>query len=108
MERKFIAILSCLDHPSRAIREALKEKGLYVYDMRYWDEGLGNTLEPRVVVNYGGSVVTNFEITNWDSDDEYGKDIYDMDAWIKKNGIEQKDFDPDLAKIVQEIVDSMR
>ena len=108
MEQKFIAILSCLDHPSKAIREALKEKGLYVYDMRYWDEGLGNTLEPRVVVNYGGSVVTNFEITNWDSDDEYGKDIYDMYAWIKKNGIEQKDFDPDLAKVVQEIIDSMQ
>ena len=41
-------------------------------------------------------------------ENEYGKDIYDMYAWIKKNGIEQKDFDPDLAKVVQEIIDSMQ
>lgn len=109
MEQKFIATLSCLDHPNKAIREALKEKGLYVYDMRSWDEDLGNTLEPRVVVNYGGSVVTNFEITNWDIDNESDKVIYDMYAWIEKNDIEQKEEDdPDLTKIVQEIIDSMQ
>lgn len=109
MEQKFIAIVDCLDHPNKAIREALKEKGLYVYDMRYWDEGLGNTLEPWVVVNYGGSVVTNFEITNWDFDDGHDKFINDMYAWIEKNDIEQKETgDPDLEKIVQEIIDSIQ
>ena len=108
MEQKFIAIVDCLNHPNKAIREALKEKGFYVYDMRYWDEGLGNTLEPWVVVNYGGSVVTNFEITDWDIDDEYGKAINDMYAWIEKNDIEQKESgDPDLEKAVQEIIDSI-
>ena len=107
MERKFIAILSCLDHPSRAIREALKEKGLYVYDMRYWDQGLGNTIEPRVVVNYGGSVVTNFEITDWDIDEEHWRAINDMDAWIKKNDVGLR-YDADLEKTVQEIINSIQ
>lgn len=107
MEQKFIAIVSCLDHPNKAIREALKEKGLYVYDTRYWDAGLGNTIEPRVVVNYGGSVVTNFEITDWDIDDEHFKVINDMDAWIKKNDVELK-YDSDLTKFVQGIIDSIQ
>lgn len=108
MAQKFIAILDCLWHPNRAIREALKEKGLYVYDMRSWDEGCGNTIEPRVVVNYEGSVVTNFEITNWDIDDEHGKVINDMYNWVEKNDIEQKDFDAELEKIAQEVIDSMQ
>ena len=104
---KFIAILDCLWHPKKIVRDALKEKGLYVYDMRSWDEGCGNTLEPFVMVNYEGSVVTNFEITNWDIDDEHGKVINDMYDWVEKNDIEQRDFDVELEKIAQEIISSL-
>lgn len=101
---KFIAIIDCLWHPSLAVRSILKEHGLYVYDMRSWDSGFGCTLEPVVVVNYEGSVVTNFEITNWDIVDSHGKCINNMDKWIEKNKIERKDFNPELEKQVKDII----
>ena len=106
--KKFIAALDCIWRPSKAVREALKEEGLYVYDMRSWDEGLGNTLEPRVVINYEGSVVTNFAITDWDIDDEHGKVINDMSDWIEKNDVEQRDYDVELEKIVKDIIDCVK
>lgn len=104
---KFIAIIDALWHPKSNVREALKAQGLYVYDMRSWDEGFGCTLEPRVVVNYEGSVVTNFEITNWDIDDEHGKVINDKYQWEEDNNILVKDFDPDLEKQVSDILKSL-
>ena len=106
-EEKFIAIVDSLWHPNKTIRDALKEKGLYVYDMRTWDEGCGNTIEPRVVVNYEGSVVTNFEITSWDCDDEYGKAIDDMYDWVEKNNVVQRDFDEELEKLIQDIINKI-
>ena len=99
---KFIAIIDALWHPTREERNKLKEQGLHVYDMRTWDTGRGNTLEPVVIVNYEGSVVTNFEITNWD--DTEHKDIYDMYKWIEQNDIEDKSFDSELERKVKEVL----
>lgn len=99
---KFIAIIDALWHPKREERNKLKEQGLHVYDMRSWDSGAGNTLEEFVLVNYEGSVVTNFEITNWD--DKEHKDIYDMYKWIEENDIEDRSFDVNLENKVKEIL----
>lgn len=104
MEERFIALVDTLYHPNKEIREGFKKKGLYVYDMRDWDEGCGNTIEPVVRVNYLGSVVTNFEITNWDSDDEHGKVIYDMDEWIEKNQIKYKSYDKELEELAKQLM----
>lgn len=98
---KFIGIVDCLWHPSGNVRDELRKHGLYVYDMRSWDEGCGNTLEKFVVVNYEGSVVTNFEITDWD----YDNVINDEELWRKNHPeVESRDFDTELEKTVQDII----
>ena len=109
MAKPYIAILDCLWHPKWAERDALREKGFYVYDMRTWDEGCGNSLETVVIVNYEGSVVTNFEITDWDLDEGNRKTIFDMYAWLDDHPeIEQRNFDTDLEKQVQEILNTVK
>lgn len=105
MEKKLIYIENlALWHPSREVRETLKKESLYVYDTRTWDEGNGRTLEPFVFVNYEGSMVANFEITNWDIDDERGKCINDMDAWAQANNVTIVPYDEELEERVKIIL----
>lgn len=105
MEGKFIAVVDLLWHPKWVVREALAERGLHVLDMRSWDSGNGNSLEEWVCVNYIGSVVVNFEITDWDENDEKGKAIFDMAKWLKKHPeVENRDFDSEIEKMVTTIL----
>ena len=107
--KQFIAIIDALWHPNQSVREALKKIGLHVYDMRSWDEGGGVTLEPFVFVNYEGSVVTNFEITDWDLQIGNRPVINDMYKWIDKHDeIEQRDFDPELEKKIANIIKELQ
>ena len=102
--KRFIAQLDCIWRLRTDEREVLKRNGYYVYDLRSWDTGNGNTIEPRVVVNYEGSVITNFEITNWDINDEHGKVINDMYKWVEDNDIEERDFDSELENQIRKIL----
>jgi len=105
MEGKFIAIVDSLWHPKRAVREVLAQNGLYVLDMRSWDTGIGNSLENFVVVNYEGSVVVNFEITDWDENENGRQAIFDMAKWLKKHPeVENRDFDNEIEKMVNTIL----
>lgn len=105
MEKKLTYLENlALWHPSHEVREVLKKEGLYVYDTRTWDEGNGRTLEPFAVVNYEGSMVANFEITNWDIDDEHGKCINDMDAWAQANNVVIVPYDKELEERVKDIL----
>ena len=72
--------------------------------MRTWDEGNGRTLETFVFVNYEGSMVANFEITNWDVDDERGKCIIDMDTWARANNVAIVPYDRELEERVRKIL----
>lgn len=105
MEEKFIAIVDSLWHPKRAVRELLAQNGLRVLDMRSWDTGIGNSLENFVVVNYEGSVVVNFEITDWDENENGRQAIYDMGEWLKKHPeIEIRHFDSKIEEKVNTIL----
>ena len=105
MEEKFIAIVDSLWHPNEAIRKLLAQNGLFVLDMRSWDEGGGNSLESFVVVNYEGSVVVNFEITDWDENKNDRQVIYDMNAWLAKHPeVEDRYFDSEIEERVNTIL----
>lgn len=64
-------------------RTELKEKGYFVYDMRTADDGKGYTIEPCVLANHEGVMITNKQLplhevtfTNghkhaWLNDDEF-------------------------------------
>ena len=107
MEGKFIAIVDSLWHPRWDVRDTLAAKGLYVWDMRSWDSGNGNSLETVVIINYEGSVVVNFEITDYDYDYEQGnkKEIFDMGAWLKKHPeVEIRHFDSQIEEKVNTIL----
>lgn len=110
-KKKFLVISVVLWHPKTWERQALKKEGLYVYDMRSWDEGSGNTIEPKVLVNYEGSIVTNFEITDWDIDTEKGKAINDMYGWLDIHddiemlcGQEWLDVEAKIKKIIEPFI----
>ena len=105
MKEKFISIVDSLWHPSRKARDLLAKNGLYVLDMRSWDAGNGNSLETFAVVNYEGSVVVNFEITDWDYEKENDKEIFDMYGWLKKHPeVEDRYFDSEIQKRVEAIL----
>ena len=104
-EEKFISIVDSLHHPSWAARDLLAKHGLYVLDMRSWDEGNGTKLETFVVVNYLGSVVVNFKITDWDYEDGNDKEIFDMDGWLEKHPeVEDRSFDSEIQEKVDTIM----
>ena len=105
MEEKFIAIVDSLWHPSRKARDLLAENGLHVLDMRSWDTGNGNSLETFVAVNYEGSAVVNFEITDWDENENGKQAIYDMEGWLKKHPeVKDRHFDTEIEERVKTIL----
>lgn len=66
-------------------RQALKERGLYVYANRSWDEGCGCTLEHRVIVNHENDVIMNFAALNENDREDRIDDFY---AYVNDNDIE--------------------
>lgn len=68
---------------TKADREALKAKGLYVYARR--DNGREETIEPSVAVDFMGTLVTDFEI-GFDTEGPSAYVIYDGNAYLKSVG----------------------
>lgn len=100
-ENRKIFYSDSLFHPNSAVRAALAGKGLHVYDMRSGDLGDEITIEPFVRVDYWGSFVANFEITEWD-DIEPSKCIYDKDKWIEEHDVEEVFDDAEIEKMIQD------
>ena len=66
---------------TNAQRRALKDRGLYVYSTRSWDEGCGCTLEHRVFVNHEDDVITNWPALDENDMKDMKNDFYEyMDS----------------------------
>ena len=66
-------------------------KGLHVYDIRHSDEDWCEpaTIEPKVIVNHMGSIITNEEITFDNPDDKYiNIDKYRIGSLLTVDGTE--------------------
>lgn len=71
---------------NKADRAALEDMGLYVYSRR--DNGKESTIEPSVIVDFLGTLVTNFEI-GFEEEGPNAYTIYDGDSYLKSVGAEQ-------------------
>ncbi len=67
-------------HLRRAEKEALRAKGLQVYDRR--DNGKETTIEPSVGVDFMGTLITNFKIPFKKKGPE-AYTIYNGDAYLR-------------------------
>lgn len=63
-------------------RKKLRERGLYVYANRSWDEGNGCTLEHRVIVNHENDVITNFPALDENNREDMQNDFYEYMALL--------------------------
>lgn len=68
---------------TKADRDALTDKGLYVYARR--DNGREETIEPSVAVDFMGTLITDFEI-KFETEGPSAYVIYDGNAYLKSVG----------------------
>lgn len=72
---------------NKAERAELEAKGLYVYSRR--DNGKESTIEPSVIVDFIGTLITNFEI-GFEEEGPNAYTVYDGDSYLKSVGAERK------------------
>lgn len=65
----------------REQKEALRDAGFYTYDLRSWDDGGGTQIEKSVLVNYEGTIVTNFPIDCIENGNARSFDAFIPDEW---------------------------
>ena len=57
-----------------------RDKKLFYYELREYDNGNGYTIENNVTVNFAGTLISNFDVLN-------GKEYIDYNDFIEQMGI---------------------
>lgn len=84
-------------------KQNLRNHGLFVYEMRSWDDGNGCTIEPRVLVNHEATFITNIDLKLSNNSRDLSGVIMDAYCYIEKNDFSPIDGIEFLTKWIEDV-----